>query len=124
MALASSSSTSFSYYSSSIRYPVVVRTSSTAHLATTVTNKKHVSFAAIAETLPPPPPVFEIPHTTLDLFLRSEMFALAKRDTPPANLVLNDVPPAALPAIRLYFETAGKHVKYIPRLLCVGMTER
>lgn len=133
MALASGPSTSLSY--SSIRYPVRIRTSTPAHPSTILPAKARVSFAPSADTpppphvstelktsdttitdTPPPPPVtieFEIPYTTIDLFLRSEMFSLAKSDTPPASLVLNDVPATALPAIRFYLECTGKHVKYV-----------
>ncbi|KAL0634557.1 hypothetical protein Q9L58_006516 [Maublancomyces gigas] len=81
---------------------------------TAIAVKKRVNFATVLDPPPPQPPVnlqFEIPYTTIDPSLRSDAFSPAKRDTPPVNRVLDDVPATVLPAIRLYFEGFGNHAK-------------
>lgn len=66
------------------------------------------------------------------MFLRSEMFSLVKRDTPPANLVPDDVSAAAFPAIRLHLESTGNHAKCVlslslslcPNVCCKTRTDK
>ncbi|KAL0633476.1 hypothetical protein Q9L58_007646 [Maublancomyces gigas] len=101
---------SSSPYSSYARHPTRVPAPTVAAAV-----KKHVTFTAAAEVLPPAVAAtvqFHIPYTTIDLFFRPEMMIpLAYPDTPPIYLVIDDVPAVALPDIRLYIEKINEHAK-------------
>lgn len=103
--------------SSSTHFPIRISPSTAAHAPPIVAVRRRVAFAPTAEILilsPPPTVQFDIPYNTINRFFRNEAQTLQARfDTPSVHLVLDDVPSAALPSIRVYIENINDHAKYV-----------
>lgn len=88
----------------------------TIRVPPTTTHTVNQPTASVATRAPTPsrtPVQFDIPYTTIDIFFRTDVTALlhARHDTPSIQLVLDNVPFAAVPTLRAYIESINEHVK-------------